>query len=253
MNETSTDEQVVAKALDTVVFPANDFSSTNGTAIVNNNVASPQSGAPAATAILTTTPPSDTSLGPAGLPNQPLPEHEFPKITPIHDSSDIYYKPQANKVPAPVSPPAQKEQAEAPAPSKKTSIDPAGAGQALQNIEVKNESTPDSTPNEVPAKSEEQGMDKHENKNESPVDDSPLNEIKRDALSELRPLVDKLTVSPEEKFDTLLLMIRSTDDSSLIEQAHEAAKLIEDESKRAEALLEIIKEIDYLSHQNKSN
>lgn len=253
MNETSTDEQVVAKALDTVVFPANDFSSTNGTAIVNNNVASPQSGAPAATAVLTTTPPSDTSLGPAGLPNQPLPEREFPKITPIHDSSDIYYKPQANKVPAPMSPASQKEQTEAPAPPEKTGSVAVEAGQASQNIEVKDETTPESTPNEVPAKSEEQGMDNNETGNESPVDESPLNEIKKDALSELRPLVDKLNVSPEEKFDTLLLMIRSTDDSSLIEQAHEAAKSIEDESKRAEALLEIIKEIDYLSHQNKSN
>lgn len=75
----------------------------------------------------------------------------------------------------------------------------------------------------------------------------PLADIKNDALNELRPLVDKLTVSPEEKFDTYLLLIRSTDDESLIAPAHEAAKAIEDEARRAEALLDIIKEIDYLS------
>lgn len=80
------------------------------------------------------------------------------------------------------------------------------------------------------------------------VDDGPLSSIKKDALLELRPLVDKLNVSAEEKFDTYLLLIRSTDDANLVGPAHEAAKAIEDETRRAEALLDIIKEIDYLSH-----
>lgn len=71
--------------------------------------------------------------------------------------------------------------------------------------------------------------------------------IKQEALSELRPLVDKLDLSPEDKFNTLLLIIRSTDDKSLVPKAHEAAKGIEDESARASALLDIIKEIDYFS------
>lgn len=83
-------------------------------------------------------------------------------------------------------------------------------------------------------------------------DNGPLESIKQDALVALRPLVDKLDLAPEEKFDTYLLLIRSTDDKDLIAPAHEAAKSIEDETKRAEALLDIIKEIDYLSRQNKS-
>lgn len=74
-----------------------------------------------------------------------------------------------------------------------------------------------------------------------------LETIKQDALSELRPLVDKLDVSPEEKFDTYLLLLRSTDDQALIAPAHEAARGISDEARRAQALLDIIKEIDYLS------
>lgn len=82
-------------------------------------------------------------------------------------------------------------------------------------------------------------------------DTGPLSSIKKDALLELRPLVDKLNVSPEEKFDTYLLLIRSTDDASLIEPAHAAARSIGDEARRAEALLDIIKEIDYLSHSKK--
>lgn len=80
-----------------------------------------------------------------------------------------------------------------------------------------------------------------------------LDSIKNDALHELRPLVDKLSVSPEEKFDTYLLLLRSTDDVKLIAPAHEAAKAISDEARRAEALLDIIKEIDYLSKQQKNN
>lgn len=74
-----------------------------------------------------------------------------------------------------------------------------------------------------------------------------LDDIKKDALLELRPLVDKLNVSPEEKFDTYLLLIRSTDDKSLIAPAHAAAHEIADETRKAQALLDIIKEIDYLS------
>lgn len=81
-----------------------------------------------------------------------------------------------------------------------------------------------------------------------PVVSGDLESIKQDALQELRPLVDKLDLPAEEKFNTLLLIIRSTDDKSLVAQAHEAAKAIEDESKRAEALLDVIKEIDYFSH-----
>ena len=76
-----------------------------------------------------------------------------------------------------------------------------------------------------------------------------LNGVKQSAIKELRPLVDKLNVSPDEKFDTYLLLIRSTDDKSLIDPAYQIAKSIRDETRRAQALLDIIKEIDYLSQR----
>lgn len=76
-----------------------------------------------------------------------------------------------------------------------------------------------------------------------------LDSIKKSALEELRPLVDKLDLKADEKFDTLLLIIRSTDDKSLLGPAHEAAKAIEDDAKRAQALLDVIKEVDYFSGQ----
>lgn len=78
-----------------------------------------------------------------------------------------------------------------------------------------------------------------------------LDSIKKDALQELRPLMDKVELPAEEKFDTYLMLIRSTDDAELIAPAHTAAAAIADEKRRAEALLEIIKEIDYLSRDKK--
>jgi hypothetical protein len=80
------------------------------------------------------------------------------------------------------------------------------------------------------------------------VSDPALESIKKDALSQLRPLVDKLDLPADEKFDTLLLIIRSTDDKTLVQSAYDAAKNITDESKRAEALLDVVKEIDYFSN-----
>lgn len=85
----------------------------------------------------------------------------------------------------------------------------------------------------------------------TPVVDPGLDAIKQQALGELRPLVDKLNVAPEEKFDTYLLLLRSTDDKELIAPAHQAATEIADEARRAQALLDIIKEIDFLSQSQK--
>lgn len=81
----------------------------------------------------------------------------------------------------------------------------------------------------------------------APAAATGLDGVKLEAINELRPLVDKLNLSPEEKFDTYLLLIRSTDDKTLVAPAHEAAKMIADEARKAQALLDIIKEIDFLS------
>lgn len=85
----------------------------------------------------------------------------------------------------------------------------------------------------------------------APAGDDSLEAIKQQALGALRPLVDKLDVSNEEKFDTYLLLLRSTDDKELITPAYAAASSIEDEARRAAALLDIIKEIDFLSQSQK--
>ena len=86
----------------------------------------------------------------------------------------------------------------------------------------------------------------------APVQNSSLDAIRQDAISELRPLVDKLDLAPEDKFNTLLLIIRSTDDASLLPAAHTAAKQIPDDSRRAQALLDVIKEIDFFKQNSQS-
>lgn len=81
--------------------------------------------------------------------------------------------------------------------------------------------------------------------------DSDLLRIKQDALQELGPMVSHLDQTPEEKFRTLMMMIQANDDQSLISDAYEAAKKIKDDKERAQALLDIINEINYFTQQDK--
>lgn len=76
--------------------------------------------------------------------------------------------------------------------------------------------------------------------------------IKLDALKQLSPLVDQLNQTPEEKFRTMMMMIQASDDDSLIKSAFDAAKNITDEKTRAQALLDIVNEINYFTQQNAS-
>ncbi len=77
-----------------------------------------------------------------------------------------------------------------------------------------------------------------------------LLEIKRSALQDLSPLLDSLDQEPEEKFQTTMMMIQATDNKDLIAKAYEAAKKIKEDKDRAQALLDIVNEINYFT-QNK--
>jgi len=74
--------------------------------------------------------------------------------------------------------------------------------------------------------------------------------IKQDALKQLSPLVSHLDQSPEEKFRTTMMMIQASDDQNLIKDAYEAAQNITDEKARAQALLDIVNEINYFTQHN---
>lgn len=103
---------------------------------------------------------------------------------------------------------------------KKAETDPEAALKAIEGAKL---------PEKTPAKSEN------------------LEAVLQSAVNDLRPLMDKLEVPADEKFDTYLLLIRSTDDVTLIPPAYQTAKQIADEGKRAIALLNIIKEINYFN------
>lgn len=75
-----------------------------------------------------------------------------------------------------------------------------------------------------------------------------LLDLKQQALQNLQPLVSHLDQSPEEKFKTTMMLIQASDNSSLVRQAYEAANQITDEKARAQALLDVVNEINYFTH-----
>jgi hypothetical protein len=75
-----------------------------------------------------------------------------------------------------------------------------------------------------------------------------LLDIKQQALQQLTPLVGHLEQTPEEKFRTTMMMIQAADNQELIPVAYEAAGQITDEKVRAQALLDIVNEINYFTH-----
>jgi len=74
--------------------------------------------------------------------------------------------------------------------------------------------------------------------------------LKQQALAQLEPLVDQLDQTPEEKFRTTMMLIQSTDNQSLIQDAYTIAQSITDEKIRAQALLDVINEINYFTQQS---
>ena len=74
--------------------------------------------------------------------------------------------------------------------------------------------------------------------------------IKQEALKQLNPLVQHLEQSPEEKFKTTMMMIQASDDQSLIKEAYETAQKITDEKAKAQALLDVVNEINYFTQKN---
>jgi hypothetical protein len=81
-----------------------------------------------------------------------------------------------------------------------------------------------------------------------PADTDKLLDIKQQALQQLTPLVGHLEQSPEEKFRTTMMMIQAADNHELVGTAYEAAQQIADEKVRAQALLDIVNEINYFTH-----
>jgi hypothetical protein len=78
-------------------------------------------------------------------------------------------------------------------------------------------------------------------------DGGELDGVKKSALEQLRPLIEKLDLEPADKFDKYLMMLRASDDPALIKPAFDAAQGIVGEKEKAQALLDIINEINYIT------
>jgi hypothetical protein len=83
-------------------------------------------------------------------------------------------------------------------------------------------------------------------------DSTELLNIKQEALQELSPLISHLDQSPEDKFKTTMMLIQASDDQSLVREAYAAAKQIPDQKARAQALLDIVNEINYFTQHHNS-
>lgn len=117
-----------------------------------------------------------------------------------------------------------------------TTVAPASDAPAL--LEEQETDGQPAVPTEVPAT------------DRNPVISDDLLSIKQQALQQLTPLVGHLEQSPEERFRTTMMMIQASDNKDLIKLAYEAAQAITDEKTRAQALLDVVNEINYFTQQN---
>jgi hypothetical protein len=79
------------------------------------------------------------------------------------------------------------------------------------------------------------------------ADSDDLLSLKQHALQQLSPLLSHLDQTPEEKFRTTMMMIQTTDNQDLIKTAYDAAQNITDDKVKAQALLDVINEINYFT------
>ncbi len=79
--------------------------------------------------------------------------------------------------------------------------------------------------------------------------DPDLDKVRSNALSDIRPILEKIDISAEKKFMVYRDIIDVFDDKACFEPAYAAANKIADDKERAEALLYIIEKIDALGIQ----
>ncbi len=91
--------------------------------------------------------------------------------------------------------------------------------------------------------------EKKEPKPEAPKPDKALGikQVKDYALRDLLPLLDNLKITPSQKFNLCRNAFENLKDYSALEPAYRAAKAIQDESDRAEALLYLVESIDKIA------
>jgi len=123
------------------------------------------------------------------------------------------------------------------------------ASDAPQSDNSGSDQQPADEPSEDVSTSDSQNNDADSNDSSSPAgaDADDLLELKQQALQQLTPLVNHLEQSALEKFRTTMMLIQASDNQGLLREAYEAALKIEDEKVRAQALLDVVNEINYFT------
>jgi hypothetical protein len=92
--------------------------------------------------------------------------------------------------------------------------------------------------------------DENTNQTPKPDDDAPepqseLSALRNRTLEALLPIVDNVEEAPERKFEILMTVVRSSNDPALLNKALNTAQQIHDTNSKANALLEVLNEINY--------
>ncbi len=135
-------------------------------------------------------------------------------------------------------------QATVPASGSQMLGNPVGPPPALGDTTAPAPPAP-SAPDMVAAPAEPPAAAPLDSKDES---SNGLLQLKQQALQSLAPLVGHLDQTPEEKFKTTMMLIQASDNQQLVKDAYEAANQITDEKTRAQALLDVVNEINYFTH-----
>lgn len=194
---------------------------------------------PADNSISQTTPSEGMSMG--GTPVAPAPDHDQPNPLAVDPDTGVSL---------PVAPDSLEHDSDH--PYRVESGDELKATNEAETTPEPNPQTPDTAPVSAPADDDDAAPDasldeEDEDLLPSDSDADNLLALKQQALQQLSPLVDHLDQTPEEKFRTTMMMIQSSDNQSLIKDAYAAAQQITDDKVRAQALLDIINEINYFT------
>lgn len=157
--------------------------------------------------------------------------------------------PPADGAPAPFSTPEAPIMPEAPAaPSAEQILADSLASPAPTTALPDIPTTPEN-PIDTPAAEEPVIPPAPEAPIDAPVETAPeiggdLASIRESVVRDLLPILDKTDSTPEEKFDIYKDALKTMHDAKTIEGAYKTATQIADESKKAEALIGLMKAID---------
>ena len=124
---------------------------------------------------------------------------------------------------------------EAPAPEPVTPVAPVEMPGLTTSAP---EPIPEPIPTAEPAPAPEPAVESTETTSQN------TNDIKKAALRDLMPLLDKVNMDANEKFNLYRDIFEELNDHSVLEPAYQAAREIADETARANALLYLVQSID---------